>query len=138
MTSFGISAAADTIMGAGSLQSWSATVLGSPASPTYGGPYWNNPSGDGNIGWCLTGSPACPIANPPGAISYFGNGTSAVSNRSAIFSPGGNYGFFIENVKSLGAPFEADYFWFMNSAVDSTGEPRSIRQIASALRSFGR
>jgi hypothetical protein len=171
---------ADTIMGAGSLQSWSASVLGPSDSPTYGGPYWNNQSGDGNngnIGWCLTGSPACPIANPPGALSYFGNGTSAVANMffgnlsgsvqvsllgnftsqrggadginyfgwyaiqpdgtlgtmtrlwssadavntSALFSPGSNYGFFIENVKGLGTPFEADYFWFMNSAFDSTG-----------------
>ncbi|HMJ62708.1 MAG TPA: DUF4114 domain-containing protein [Bryobacteraceae bacterium] len=173
-----VPAIGDTIMGAGSLQSWNASVLGSPGNPTYGGPYWNNQSGDGgNIGWCLTGSPACPIANPPGAISYFGNGTSAVDNMffgnsagsvavsllgnftsqtggpgginyfgwyairpdgtlgsmatlwssaaavntSAVFSPGSNYGFFIENVKGLGTPFEADYFWFMNSAFDSTG-----------------
>ncbi len=180
MASFGISAAADTILGAGSLQSWSASILGPSGSPTYGAPYWNNQSGEGataNIGWCLIGSPACAIANPPGAISYFGNGTSAPSNMffgysmgsvqvsllgnftsqtggasdginyfgwytiqadgtlgtmtrllsaaapvntSAIFSPGGDYGFFIENVKGLGDPFEADYFWFMNSAFDHT------------------
>jgi hypothetical protein len=83
MASFGISAAADTIIGAGSLQSWSASILGPSSSPTYGGPYWNNQSGEGataNIGWCLTGSPACPIASPPGAIPYFGNGTNAASN----------------------------------------------------------
>jgi hypothetical protein len=167
-------------MGAGSLQSWNASILGSSGNPTYGGPYWNNQSGDGdngNIGWCLTGSPACPIANAPGAASYFGDGTSAVSNMFfgnsigsvqvsllgnftsqtggpdginyfgwyaiqsdgtlgsmatlwssaapvdtfAVFSPNGNYGFFLENVKGLGTPFEADYFWFMNSAFDSTG-----------------
>jgi Domain of unknown function (DUF4114) len=170
-----VPAVADTILGAGSFQSWNPSILGSS-----GGPYWNSHSGEGangNIGWCLTGSPVCPIANPPGAIPYFGDGTSAVSNMffgnsigsvqvsllgnftsqtggpdginyfgwyaiqpdgtlgsmsalwsseaavntSALFSPGGNYGFFIENVKRLGAPLEADYFWFMNSAFDSTG-----------------
>lgn len=57
--------------------------MGSVASPTSGGPYWNNTSGDGaayNIGWCMTGTGNCSIANPPGAVSYYGNGTSAASN----------------------------------------------------------
>lgn len=171
-----LSLSADTTMGAGSLQSWNPSILGSPGT----GPYWNNQSGDGNngsIGGCVTGSAACPIASPPGAISYFGNGTNAVSNMffgdsvgqvrvsllgvftsqignadgvdyfgwysirsdgtlgamarlwssaepvgtSAIFDPNGNYGFFIENIQGMGTPFQADYFWFMNTAFDSTG-----------------
>ncbi|HEY3454762.1 MAG TPA: DUF4114 domain-containing protein [Bryobacteraceae bacterium] len=180
LASLGVPAAADTIMGAGSFHSWSVSTLGPAANPTFGGPYWNSQSGEGNtgnIGWCLTGSVVCSIANPPGAISFFGDGNNAVSNMffgnsfgsvevsllgnftsqtggpdgvnylgwyalqsdgtlglmqtlwssaalvgaSAVFSPGGNYGFFIENVKGLGTPFEADYFWFMNTAFTSTG-----------------
>jgi hypothetical protein len=177
VAAFGTPATADTIMGAGSVQSWDASVLGPAGSPTSGGPYWNNVSADGNIGWCLIGNPICPIGDHPGAIPFFGNGTSAVSNMFfansigsvqvsllgnftsqtggpdginyfgwyaiqpdgtlgmmtrlwssaapidtyAVFSPGGNYGFFIENVKGLGTPAEADYFWFMNTAFTSTG-----------------
>ena len=180
LASLGVPAAADTIIGAGSFQSWSVSTLGPAANPTFGGPYWNSQSGEGNtgnIGWCLTGSAACSIANPPGAIPFFGDGNNAVSNMffgnsfesvevsllgnftsqtggpdgvnyfgwyalqpdgtlglirtlwssaapvgtSAVFNPGGNYGFFIENVKGLGTPFEADYFWFMNTAFTSTG-----------------
>jgi hypothetical protein len=57
--------------------------LGPVSAPTYGGPYWNNLSPDGpaaNIGWCLVGTGGCVIASPPGAISYWGNGTAAPSN----------------------------------------------------------
>lgn len=70
---------ADTLIGNGSLQSWNPSVLG-----TGSGPYWNtNTSGDGanyNIGWCMTGTGNCHISNPPGAISYDGNGTAPASN----------------------------------------------------------
>jgi hypothetical protein len=180
LANLGSPAAADSIMGAGSLQSWSPSILGPASNPTFGGPYWNSQSGEGdtgNIGWCLVGSAVCPIAVHPGAIPFFGNGTSPVSNlffgdsagsvevsllgnftsqtggpngvnyfgwyalqadgtlgamsnlwssavslgTSAVFTPGGDYGFFIENVKGLGTPAEADYFWFMNTAFASTG-----------------
>jgi hypothetical protein len=122
------------------------------------------------------GSAVCPIADLAGAVPFFGNGTSAVSNMflnhsggsvevsllgnftsqtggpngvnyfgwydlqpdgtlgmihnlwssasagaSAVFTPGAAYGFFVENVKGLGTPAEADYFWFMNTAFASTG-----------------
>lgn len=73
---------ADTLTGNGSLQTWNAGVLGTVSNPTTGGPYWNNTSGDGaayNIGWCMTGTGNCSIANPPGAVSYYGNGTAAAS-----------------------------------------------------------
>ena len=177
---FCLPVAAGTIMGAGSLQSWSPSILGTASSPTFGGPYWNSPSGEGgagNIGWCLLGSSVCPIADHPGPIPFFGDGTSPVANMffsnsvgsvevsllgnftsqtggpdgvnyfgwyalqpdgtlgvmhnlwssaapvgtSAVFNPVSNYGFFLENVKGLGTPAEADYFWFMNTAFDSTG-----------------
>jgi len=76
-----ISAYADTLSGNGNWQSWSPTVLNTPGS----GPYWNNTPGDGpdyNIGWCLTGTGNCHIANPPGALNYYGNGTAAASTMT--------------------------------------------------------
>jgi len=76
-----INAYADTLNGNGSWQTWSPTVLTTPAS----GPYWNGISGDGpeyNIGWCLTGTGNCSISNPPGALAYYGNGNAAASNIS--------------------------------------------------------
>ena len=168
---------ADTLIGNGSLQSWNASALG-----TGSGPYWNtNTSGDGpnyNIGWCMTGTGNCHISNPPGAVPYYGNGTSAASNMSfsgtgtadvatllgqftnqngvppngtdifgwysvsgstitthqlftsgqaigatATFTPTSSYGFFLENIQSPGASFEADYFWFMNDSLDYTAGP---------------
>jgi hypothetical protein len=75
---------ADALKGkGGAFQPWTSAVLGPVGAPTYGGPYWNNFSPDGpaaNIGWCLVGTGGCVIASPPGAISYYGNGTAAVSN----------------------------------------------------------
>ncbi len=83
----GISAQADSLTGdAGTmLQPWSQATLGTAANPTFGGPYWNNKSGDtvagsANIGWCLTGAGGCAIASPPQNISYYGDGTAAPSN----------------------------------------------------------
>jgi hypothetical protein len=86
---------AATLVGpGGAFQSWTASVLGPADTPTYGGPYWNNFSGDGptdNIGWCLVGTGGCVIATPPGAIEYYGKSSGAsvgsmnlVSNGSAI------------------------------------------------------
>jgi hypothetical protein len=78
---------ADTLSGNGSFQSWNQGVLGTATTPITGGPYWNNLSGDGptnNIGWCLTGAGDCQISNPPGALSYYGNGTSAASHMSFV------------------------------------------------------
>jgi hypothetical protein len=75
---------ADMLVGpGGAFQNWTAAVLGPASNPTYGGPYWNNPSGDGktgNIGWCLVGDAGCVIASPPGAIASYLNGDSAVPN----------------------------------------------------------
>jgi hypothetical protein len=78
---------ADTLVGpGGAFQTWTAAVLGPVNAPTYGGPYWNNPSGDGttaNIGWCLVGGGACVIPSPPGAIAMYATPTlQAVSNMS--------------------------------------------------------
>ncbi len=75
----GVYAQADTLGGNGSLQSWSTTVLNTPTT----GPYWNGNSSDGanyNIGWCLTGTGNCQISNPPGVLSYYGNGNLPASN----------------------------------------------------------
>ncbi len=87
----GAVANADTLNGSGSWQSWSSATLGTAANPTYGGPFWNNLSGDGatnNIGWCFVGGGACSMPNAPGALPYFGNGSAAVSNMS--FNSGGS------------------------------------------------
>ena len=76
---------ADTLNGNGSWQSWSAATLGTASSPTYGGPYWNNKSGQGpagNVGWCLIGGGDCSMPNPPGALPFFGNGNTAVPTMS--------------------------------------------------------
>jgi hypothetical protein len=77
---------ADTLVGpGGAFQQWTSAVLGPVNNPTYGGPYWNNVSGDGptyNIGWCLVGGGGCVIASPPGAIAFWGSGNSAVANMS--------------------------------------------------------
>jgi hypothetical protein len=81
---------ADTLNGNGSFQSWNQSSLGTTTTPTTGGPYWNNISSDGatnNIGWCLTGAGGCHIANAPGALNYYGNGTAAASSMS--FTSGG-------------------------------------------------
>src|SRR5579875_1097892 len=85
-TAAAIPANADTLVGAagsGSWQSWamSNTLVNASNQPTYGGPYWNNASGEGsknNIGWCLVGGGGCSMPNPPGNLPYFGNGTAAV------------------------------------------------------------
>jgi hypothetical protein len=81
---FSQNARADSIVGpGGAFQKWTSAVLGPANAPTYGGPYWNNVSGDGpayNIGWCLVGTGGCVIASPPGAISYWGNGQASVPN----------------------------------------------------------
>jgi len=124
-----VSAHADTLNGA-TLQSWSPTVLNSPGT----GPYWNNLSGVGpllNIGSCLTGTGNCQIANPPGALSYYGNGTAAPFNMS--FTSSGT----AQEVSLLGVfttqtgvtPLGTDYFgWYtynngvltMNPLLNST------------------
>jgi hypothetical protein len=81
---FSQNAHADALVGpGGAFQQWTSAVLGPPNAPTYGGPYWNNSSGDGpayNIGWCLVGTGGCVIASPPGAIAYWGNGGASVPN----------------------------------------------------------
>lgn len=87
----GVVANADTLNGSGSWQSWTPATLGTAGSPTYGGPFWNNLSGDGatnNIGWCFAGGGGCSMPNAPGALQYFGNGTSAVNTMS--FNSGGS------------------------------------------------
>ncbi len=111
----GASAYADTLTGA-SPQSWNSTVLNTPGS----GPYWNNLSGEGpghNIGSCLTGG-NCQIANPPGALSYYGNGTSAPASVS--FASSG----IAQQVSLLGVfttqqgvtPLGTDYFgWYTDN-----------------------
>ena len=75
-------APADSLIGNGSWQSWSPTVLNSATSGAPTGPYWNGASGDGanyNIGWCLTGTGSCHIAGTPGALSYYGNGNASAN-----------------------------------------------------------
>lgn len=88
----GVAVNADTINGTGSWQSWTpATTLGTAGTPNYGGPFWNNRSGDGpanNVGWCLVGGGGCSMTTNPGALPYYGNGTSALSDLS--FNSGGS------------------------------------------------
>jgi hypothetical protein len=192
---FSLNVKADTLVGpGGAFQAWTAAVLGPASAPTYGGPYWNNFSGDGpaaNIGWCLAGTGGCAIASPPGAIKYYGAGLNAVQNMSfnnngiavsvsllgafsnqkggtngvdyfgwyaikadgtigamtrlwssttpasgtsAVFTPTGNYGFFLENVQGNGS---ADYFWFMNAGSDNgMGSGATGGATADALQHF--
>lgn len=122
-------ACADTLNGAGSWQSWSPSTLG-----TSGVPFWNNASGDGpnyNVGWCLVGGGGCTLANPPGALPYFGNGTSDVSNM--WFNSGGSAvtlsltGVFTSQTKTS-SPTAVDYFGYYT--LNSSGN------IASTLRLF--
>lgn len=86
IAAFAVSLHADSLVGpGGSWQSWSAATLGPSNAPTYGGPYWNNFSGDGNnanIGWCMTGTGGCVIKSPPGPINYYGNNSNSVQNMS--------------------------------------------------------
>jgi hypothetical protein len=80
LASLSVYASADTLTGNGSWQTWNSSVLASTGSP-----YWNSVSGDGaqyNIGWCLAGGGNCSISTPPGALSYYGSGTSAASTMS--------------------------------------------------------
>jgi len=83
---------ADILVGpGGAFQPWTASVLGPASAPTYGGPYWNNFSGDGptaNIGWCLVGGGGCVIASPPGAIAYYGTASGAAVQNMAFVSSG--------------------------------------------------
>lgn len=86
IAAFAVSLHADSLTGpGGAWQNWSAATLGPASTPTYGGAYWNNFSGNGNnanIGWCMTGTGGCAIKSPPSAINYYGNGTNAVQNMS--------------------------------------------------------
>ena len=73
-------AEADTIVGSGSMQNWSTSVL---ANPT-GTPFWNNTSWDGsqmNVGNCLSGVGNCHLSVTPGNMAYYGTSTGgAVPN----------------------------------------------------------
>lgn len=130
----GVTMRADTLNGSGAWQSWSPAILGTPTHPTYGGPFWNNLSGDGiaaNIGWCLVGGGTCSIANPPGALNFFGNGNSYV--RNMWFSSGGSgvtvslAGVFTtQTTTRLGL----DYFGYYT--LDSSGHVTSPTQLFSA------
>ncbi len=135
----GACAHADTLTGNGSFQTWNPSVLGPVASPTSGGPYWNNLSGEGparNIGWCMTGAGNCAISNPPGALSYFGNGTSAASDMS--FTGAGT----AQVAKLLGAFTNkngsvngTDYFgWY---SLNPNGTIGSVTQLFSATAAAG-
>ena len=142
--SFSIAIAhADTLTGNGSFQTWNSSVLGSKSSPTTGGPYWNNLSGDGpayNIGWCLTGAGNCQISNPPGALNYFSNGSAAASNMS--FSSSG----VTDVVTLLGLfstqngvpPTGADYFgWYsVSNGVITTHPLLSAGQSVGSTAAF--
>ncbi len=81
----GLAVNADTVIG-GTLTAWTGT-LGTAASPTYGGAYWNNSSGDypapstGNVGWCLAGGGNCTLpGGPVGTPQYYSNGGAAPAN----------------------------------------------------------
>ena len=71
---------ADTIIGSGSLQTWSTSALANPN----GTPFWNNVSSDGaqmNVGNCFSGVGNCGMSNAPGNLSYYGtNSGGAVSD----------------------------------------------------------
>lgn len=81
---------ADTLNGVGG--TWTTwQQMSTLVSASSGGPYWNNPSGDGseyNIGWCLAGGGNCTIPNAPGNLPFFADGNSAINNM--WFTTGGS------------------------------------------------
>ena len=127
---------ADTLNGNGSWQTWSTSVLNTTST----GPYWNGTSGDGpeyNIGWCLTGTGNCQIANPPGALSYYGNGNAAASNM--YFTGNGT----LQQATLLGAfsnqngvpPSGTDYFgWY---SINSNNTIGSLNPIFNSTEAAG-
>lgn len=136
IVAFGVVANADTLNGTGSWQTWNPSILGTTASPTYGGPYWNNKSGDGptnNIGWCLVGGGGCTISNPPGAQPFYGNGNAAVSTM--WFSTGGSAvslvlrGIFTSQTAASGG---IDYFGYYQATSSGAPMPGTAVQLFSA------
>jgi hypothetical protein len=70
---------ADTIFGSAGagFQTWTTGSLNNDGSP-----YWDNSSTDGslkNVGYCMAGGGNCSMPDAPGAIPYWGIGTSADS-----------------------------------------------------------
>lgn len=56
-----------------------------------------------------------------GALTPLWNSKTATTGESAVFSPTGSYGLFLENIQGNG---QADYFWFMNSTQDYSVGPQ--------------
>jgi hypothetical protein len=131
----------DTLSGTGGLQTWSAGALGTTSTPTPSGtPYWNNPSGDGstnNIGWCLTGTGGCSLANPPGTVPYYAN-SNGTAATSMIFTASGTpvaatlLGIF---TNQSGPPSGTDYFgWYEINPNNTLG---AMSQLFSSLAAVG-
>ena len=61
-------------------QVWNETDLNNN-----GAPFWDNPSIEGNIGYCLTGTEPCVgLANPPGAIPFLGHPFDAATDTGGF------------------------------------------------------
>jgi hypothetical protein len=81
---------ADSIVGTGGWQDWSATILHAASFQSgvpIGTPYWNNGSQDGaskNIGYCISGTGLCGMPDAPGLrLPYWGvSGGTADSSFS--------------------------------------------------------
>ena len=138
-----LGAKADTLNGNGSWQTWNPAILGTASSPAYGGPFWNALSGDGptnNVGWCLAGGGGCSVSNPPGALPYFGNGASDVSNM--WFSSGGSgvtvslRGVFTNEMGPLGIDYLGYYTVNASGVVTSTTQLFSATAPLAASQSF--
>ncbi len=131
---------ADTVSGNGSWQIWNSSVLNTATTGSPTGPYWNGASGDGadyNIGWCLTGIGNCAISNPPGNLSYYGNGNNAASNISFVNSGSA------QQVTLLGTfsnqngipPSGTDYFgWY---SINPNGSIGSMTQLFTSTEPIG-
>jgi hypothetical protein len=137
----GVAAHADTLNGDnGSWQHWNAATLGTAAGPTYGGPFWNNKSGQGaaaNIGWCLVGGGNCSIANPPGALPFFATGNLAAVPTMSFSSDGSAVDvslagvFTTQTTPAIGI----DYFgyYLLDSSGKVTFPPKQLLSASDAL-----
>lgn len=95
------------------------TSTGSPVSLTVDGIHTNETIADA---YDIFGYYEVPASGSPTLHALFttdpASGSPASVGSTATFDPTGNYGYYIENIKGAGTPFESDYFFYMNDAWD--------------------
>jgi len=87
-------ALADTIKTTGSPSTYGWQTWSSANLDQDGKPYWDNGSWDGaykNIGYCLTGTGNCGMADAPGAIPFWGKKFYSVATPGHAADTGGGF-----------------------------------------------